>query len=165
MWHRSLWGRTVSATVMMFAFDMLLMVLAVFLLAYFGFPLIRMSGEWFWIGTSMFLMMVLMYVVALGLMMLLFHTPMTMHEKKIHSYWRAFAAGFPMMFVTMLVESAGMMPTMWWAQMRFLPAMQMPTDDDLTMWGTLLLAAFAGFLIVLPFNAFLVARGKKMGGM
>lgn len=164
MWQRSFFGQTVSATVMMFAFDMMLMVLAVFALAYLGFPIIRGTTSWYWAGTAMFLMMVGMYVVALILMMLLFHTPMTMHEKKL-PYWRAFAAGFPIMFLTMTVESAGMMPTMWWAQMYFLPAMQMPTDDDLTMWGTLLMAVMAGWLVVLPANAWMVKRGWKMGGM
>ena len=164
MWQRSFFGQTVSATVMMFAFDMMLMVLAVFGLAYYGFPIIRMTSSWYWAGTAMFLMMVGMYVVALILMMLLFHAPMTMHEKKL-TYWRAFAAGFPIMLLTMTIESLGMMPTMWWAQMYFLPAMQMPTDDDLTMWGTLLMAVMAGWIVVLPANAWMVKRGWKMGGM
>jgi hypothetical protein len=164
-WRRSTWRRVVSATVMMFSFDMMLMVLAVFALAYIGFPIIRSGGPRYILGTSMFLMMVLMYVVALVLMMLLFHTPMTMHEKKIDSYVRAFAAGFPIMAATMTVESLGMMPTMWWAQMAFLPGMQMPTEDDMTMWGTLLMAVAVGFLIVLPFNYWMVKRGTKAGEM
>lgn len=164
MWKRSFFGQSVSATVMMFGFDMILMVLAVFLLGYFGFPIIRAEGAWYWVGTSMFLMMVGMYLIALVLMMVFFHAPMTMQEKKL-TYWRAFAAGFPMMLLTMTVESVGMMPTMWWAQMYFLPAMQMPTEDDVTMWGTLIMAAIAGFLVVLPFNAWMVRRGTKMGGM
>ncbi|HEY5609619.1 MAG TPA: DUF4396 domain-containing protein, partial [Thermoanaerobaculia bacterium] len=165
MWHRSFAGQSISATVMMFGFDMMLIVLAVFLLAYLGFPLIRSGSPIYWMGSSMFLMMVAMYVIALLAMMLLFHTPMTMHEQKLDSYWKAFAAGFPIMLATMSVESLGMMPTMWWAQMRFLPAMQMPTGDDVSMWGTLLMAVFAGFLVALLFNAWLVGREKKMGMM
>ena len=45
-----------------------------------------------------------------------------------------------------------MMPTMWWQQMIFLPTMQMPTNDDFTMWTTLLFSVFIGFLVVLPFK-------------
>lgn len=164
MWKRSFFGQSVSATVMMFGFDMILMVLAVFLLGYFGFPIIRGEGGWYWLGTAMFLMMVGMYVIGLILMMVFFHGPMTMQEKRL-TYAKALAAGFPMMLITMTVESLGMMPTMWWAQMYFLPAMQMPTEDDLTMWGTLIMAAMAGFIVVLPFNAWMVKRGAKMGGM
>lgn len=166
MWQRPLWLQTVSATVMMFAFDMMLMCLAVFFVAYFfGFPIIRFNGSLYWLGSSMFLMMALMYLIALVVMMLVFHTPMTMHEKKINSYVKAFVAGLPMMLATMSVESIGMMPTMWWQQMIFLPAMQMPTEDDITMWTTLLFSVFIGFLIVLPFNYWLVKKGKKIGGM
>ena len=165
MWERPLWLQTVSATVMMFAFDMMLMCLAVFLVAYFGFPIIRFNGSLYWLGSSMFLMMVLMYFIALIVMMLIFHTPMTMHEQKIRSYGKAFIVGLPIMVATMSVESFGMMPTMWWQQMIFLPAMQMPTNDDFTMWTTLLFSVFIGFLVVLPFNYFMVKRGKKMGMM
>jgi hypothetical protein len=165
MWQRPHWLRVVSATVMMFGFDMMLMVLAVFALGYRGFPIVRMEGPLYWLGTSMFLMMVLMYVLALLAMMLIFHTPMTMHERKIPSYGRAFLAGLPVMLATMTMESLGMMPAMWWAQMSFLPGMQMPTEDDLTMWATLLMAVAVGFLVVLPFNAWLVRRGTKQGTM
>lgn len=165
MWHRPLWAQTVSATVMMFAFDMMLMMLAVFAIAYVGFPIIRTEGPLSWLGSSMFLMMVLMYVVALVVMMLVFHTPMTMHERNIPSYRRAFLVGLPIMMATMTVESLGMMPTMWWQQMVYLPAMQMPTEDDITMWATLLVSAFVGFLVVLPFNYWMVRRGAKMGTM
>ena len=165
MWERPLWLQTVGATVMMFAFDMMLMCLAVFLVAYIGFPIIRFNGPLYFIGTSMFLMMVLMYLIALVVMMLVFHTPMTMHERKIDSYRKAFVAGLPVMIATMSVESLGMMPTMWWQQMFFLPAMQMPTNDDFTMWSTLLFSVFVGCLVVLPFNYWLVKRGKKMGTM
>jgi|GEM_PF-920367 len=165
-WQRPVWLQAVSATVMMFAFDMMLMCLAVFFLAYFfGFPIIRFNGSLYWIGSSMFLMMALMYLIAMVVMMLIFHTPMTMHEKKINSYVKAFVTGLPMMLATMSVESIGMMPTMWWQQMIFLPAMQMPTEDDITMWTTLLFSVFIGFLVVLPFNYWLVKNGKKMGGM
>lgn len=165
MWERPLWLQTAGATVMMFAFDMMLMCLAVFLVAYIGFPIIRFNGPLYFIGTSMFLMMVLMYLIALVVMMLVFHTPMTMHERKIQSYPKAFVAGLPVMIATMSVESLGMMPTMWWQQMFFLPAMQMPTNDDFTMWSTLLFSVFVGFLVVLPFNYWMVKRGKKMGTM
>ena len=166
MWQRPLWLQTVSATVMMFAFDMMLMALAVFFLTYiFGFPVIRFDGPLYWLGTSMFLMMVFMYLFALAVMTLVFHTPMTMHERKIKSYGKALLVGLPMMVATMTVESAGMMPTMWWQQMIFLPAMQMPTADDLTMWTTLLFSVFVGFLVVLPFNYWLVVRGRKAGTM
>jgi MFS family permease len=165
MWQRPLWLQTISATVMMFAFDMMLMCLAVFLVAYFGFPIVRFNGPFYWLGSSMFLMMVLMYLIALVVMMFVFHTPMTMHERKIKSYRKAFMAGLPIMIATMTVESVGMMPTMWWQQMLFLPAMQMPTNDDLTMWSTLLFSVFVGFVVVLPFNYWMVRRGKKMGTM
>ena len=165
MWHRPLWAQVVSATVMMFAFDMMLMVLTVFFLAYLGFPIIRFDGPLYWIGSSMFLMMVLMYVIAFIVMVLVFHTPMTMHEQKINSYIKALIAGLPIMLATMTVESLGMMPTMWWAQMLYLPAMQMPTGDDITMWATLLISVFVGFLVVLPFNYWMVKRGTKMGTM
>lgn len=165
IWERPLWAQVVSATVMMFAFDMMLMVLAVFVIAYFGFPIIRFNSPVFWLGSSMFLMMVLMYAVALVVMVLIFHTPMTMHEKKINSYGKAFIVGLPVMLATMTVESLGMMPTMWWAQMLYLPAMQMPTRDDFTMWVTLLISVFVGFLVVLPYNYWMVKRGAKMGTM
>ena len=165
MWERPLWLQTVGATVMMFAFDMMLMCLAVFLVAYIGFPIIRFDGPLYFVGTSMFLMMLLMYLIALIVMMFVFHTPMTMHERKINSYRKAFMAGLPIMVATMSVESLGMMPTMWWQQMFFLPAMQMPTNDDFTMWTTLLFSVFIGFLVVLPFNYWLVKRGSKMGTM
>lgn len=165
MWQRPAWGRAVSATVMMFGFDMILMVLAVFLLAYRGFPIAQFNGPLFWAGTAMFLMMAGMYLIALVVMLLVFHTPMTMHEKGIPSYWRALLAGAPVMIATMTVESIGMMPTMWWAQMSFLPGMQMPTDDDMTMWATLLMSVAVAFLIVLPFNYWMVRRGSKQGTM
>lgn len=165
MWQRPLWAQVISATVMMFAFDMMLMVLAVFVLAWLGFPIIRFNSPVYWLGSSMFLMMVLMYVIALIVMMLVFHTPMTMHERKINSYGKAFIAGLPIMLATMTVESLGMMPTMWWAQMLYLPAMQMPTGDDFTMWVTLLMSVFVGFLVVLPYNYWMVKRGAKMGTM
>ena len=166
MWQRPVWLQTVGATVMMFAFDMMLMILSVFAISYvYGFPIIRFSGPLYWLGSSMFLMMVLMYLIALILMMLIFHTPMTMHEKKIGSYGKAFMVGLPMMVVTMTVESLGMMPTMWWQQMYFLPAMQMPTSDDITMWTTLLFSVLVGFLVVLPFNYWMVRSGRKMGMM
>lgn len=165
MWQRPMWAQVVSATVMMFAFDMMLMVLAVFIIASFGFPIIRFNSPIYWLGSSMFLMMVLMYVIALVVMMLVFHTPMTMHEQKINSYGKAFLVGLPIMLATMTVESLGMMPTMWWAQMLYLPAMQMPTGDDFTMWVTLLMSVFVGFLVVLPFNYRMVKRGAKMGTM
>ncbi|MGI8470557.1 MAG: DUF4396 domain-containing protein [Pyrinomonadaceae bacterium] len=73
--------------------------------------------------------------------------------------------GLPIMLATMSVESVGMMPTMWWQQMLFLPNMQMPTSDDITMWTTLLFSVFIGFLVAYPFNYWLVSKGKKMGGM
>jgi hypothetical protein len=166
MWMRPAWLQAASATVMMFAFDMMLMCLAVFFLAYFsGFPIWRFNGSFYWLGSSMFLMMVFMYLFALLLMTLVFHTPMTMLEKKINSYTKAFVVGLPMMLATMTVESVGMMPTMWWQQMLFLPAMQMPTSDDVTMWTTLLFSVFIGFLVVYPFNYWLVRKGSKMGGM
>jgi hypothetical protein len=41
MWERPMWARVVSAMVMAFGFDMMLMVLAVFVIAYAGF---RSSG-------------------------------------------------------------------------------------------------------------------------
>jgi MFS family permease len=164
-WQRPLWLQAVSATVMMLAFDMMLMTLAVFLLARRGFPILRMAGPFYWTGTSMFLMMVWMYLAALLAMALVFHGPMTMHERKISSYWKAVAVGFPAMAATMTVESLGMMPTMWWAQMSFLPGMQMPTEDDFTMWATLLMAVAAGFLVALPFNAWMIRRGRRMGTM
>lgn len=165
MWQRPLWAQVVSATVMMFGYDMMLMVLAVFLIAYHGFPILQINGPLFWLGSSMFLMMVLMYVLAFAAMLLVFHTPMTMHERKIDSYGRAVLVGMPIMAGTMAVESLGMMPAMWWAQMSFLPSMQMPTGDDFTMWGTLLMAVAVGFILVLPFNYGLVKRGWKMGTM
>lgn len=165
MWERPLWARVVSATVMMFAFDMMLMVLVVFMLAYIGFPIIQANGPLYWMGTSMFLMMIAMYFVALLLMLLVFHTPMTMHERGIDSYWRAFVVGAPVMIATMTVESIGMMPTMWWAQMAFLPSMQMPTGDDFTMWATLLMSVAVALVVVLPFNYVLVRRGIKQGTM
>ena len=165
MWQRPLWAQVVSATVMMFAFDMMLMVLTVFIVASFGFPIIRTGSPVYWLGSSMFLMMVLMYVIALVVMMLVFHTPMTMHERKMNSYGKAFLVGLPIMLATMTVESMGMMPAMWWAQMLYLPAMQMPTGDDFTMWATLLMSAFVGFLVVLPYNYWMVKRGAKMGTM
>jgi hypothetical protein len=166
MWQRPLFDQAVSATVMMFGFDMMLMVLAVFLIAYVtGFPTVPFDGAFFWLGSAMFLMMVLMYVVAFVVMMLVFHAPMTMHHERINSYWKAFMVGLPMMAATMTVESLGMMPTMWWAQMLYLPAMQMPTSDDMTMWATLLIAVLVGFLVVLPFNYALVKRGLKQGTM
>ena len=165
VWHRPVWGRAVSATIMMFGFYMILMVLAVFLLAYRGFPIAQFNGPLFWVGTAMFLMMVGMYVIALVVMLLVFHTPMTMREKGIPSYWRALLAGAPVMVATMTVESLGMLPTMWWAQMSFLPGMQMPTDDDMTMWATLLMSVAVALLVVLPFNYWLVRRGTKQGTM
>lgn len=166
MWLRPMWLQAVSATVMMFSFDMMLMCLAVFFLAYvWGFPIIQFNGSFYWLGSSMFLMMVFMYLAALVVMMLVFHTPMTMEEKKINSYGKAFIAGLPIMLVTMTIESVGMMPTMWWQQMLFLPNMQMPTSDDITMWTTLLFSVFIGFLVVYPFNYWLVSKGRKMGGM
>jgi hypothetical protein len=58
-----------------------------------------------------------------------------------------------------------MMPTMWWAQMAYLPGMQMPTEDEMTMWATLLMAVAVGFLVVLPFNYWMVKRGAKSGAM
>jgi hypothetical protein len=147
---------------MMFGFDMLLMVLAVFALGYLGFPIIRSGGPLYWMGTSMFLMMVLMYVIALVLMMLVFHGPMVVHEKRV-PYVRALRVGLPVMVAMMTVESLGMMPAMWWAQMLYLPAMQMPTQDDLTMWGTLLMAVGVAFLFALPFNGWAISRGWKSG--
>ena len=164
MWHRPPASQAISATAMMFGFDMLAMVLAVFALASLGFPIIRADGPLYWMGTSMFLMMIGMYLVALVVVMLLFHGPMTMHDREV-SYGRALLVGLPMMALTMLVESIGMMPTMWWQQMSFLPAMQMPFEDDVTMWATLLVAVFAGFLVVLPFNYWMVKHGRKSGSM
>lgn len=49
--------------------------------------------------------------------------------------------------------------------MLYLPAMQMPAEDDITMWATLLISVFAGFLVVLPCNYWIVKRGTKMGTM
>ena len=115
MWQRPMTSRVVSATVMMFGFDMLLMCLAVFAVGYVGYPIIRATNPLYWAGTSMFLMMVLMYVVALIVMLLVFHGPMTMHEKGV-PYWTAIRIGFPLMLATMTVESFGMMPAMWWVQ-------------------------------------------------
>jgi len=112
-WQRPVWLQVISATVMMFGFDMLLMCLAVFALAVVGYPILRVDGAVFWVGTSMFLMMVFMFVAALVVMMLVFHTPMTMHERRVRSYPRAFIAGLPIMVATMTVESLGMMPAMW----------------------------------------------------
>jgi hypothetical protein len=156
--------QTVSATVMMFGFDMMAMCLSVFALALVGFPVLPFDGPLFWTGTSMFLMMVFMFVSALVIVMLAFHGPMTQHEHHV-GYRRALWLGLPIMAATMLVESLGMMPAMWWQQMYFLPAMQMPTEDDVTMWVTLYVAVAAGFLVVLPFNHVLVRRGHKMGSM
>jgi hypothetical protein len=164
MWHRPPVSQAVSATAMMFGFDMLAMVLAVFALGYLGYPIWRFDGPLFWVGTSMFLMMVGMYFVALVVVMLLFHGPMTAQERKV-SYARALLIGLPMMAMTMLVESIGMMPAMWWQQMSFLPGMQMPAADDLTMWATLLISVLAGFLVVLPFNYLMVKHGRKSGSM
>lgn len=165
MWRRSTWGQVVSATVMMFSFDMMLMVLAVFALAYLGFPIIRSGGPLYILGTSMFVMMVLMYLLAVVVMALVFHTPMTMHERRIDSYGKALLVGLPGMAATMTVESLGMMPAMWWAQMAYLPGMQMPTEDEMTMWATLLMAVAVGFLVVLPFNYWMVKCGAKSGAM
>lgn len=37
--------------------------------------------------------------------------------------------------------------------------MQMPTGDGITMWVTLLMSVVVGFLLVLPFNYWVVKKG------
>ncbi|MNT92108.1 hypothetical protein D3C72_2333330 [compost metagenome] len=94
----------------------------------------------------------------------LFHAPMVMAEEGI-GYLEALRRGLPAMGWSMVAESVGMMPAMWWLMMYALPGMEMPTDENVWMFGTLLWAVLAGLVTAAIANAILVRKGIKSGAM
>jgi hypothetical protein len=165
MWKRPFWVQVMSATVMTFAIDMLLMVLAVVLVAWAtGFPTFEVPNAILWLGNSMMWMMILMFVIAFALMWTLFHAPMVMAEEGV-GYVEALRRGLPAMGWSMVAESVGMMPAMWWLMMYALPGMEMPTDENVWLLGTLLWAVLVGLVTASIANVVLVRKGVKSGGM
>lgn len=165
MWKRPFWLQVLSATAMTFALDMFLMILVVYTVAWVtGFPTLTVPDNLAWLGNSMTWMMILMFAIAFLVMWAVFHTPMVMHEQKL-SYPQALKAGLPGMGWSMVAESLGMMPVMWWLMMWWVPAMEMPDDEKILFWGILLASVLAGAVTAALANIWMVKKGIKSGLM
>lgn len=159
-WARPVWNQAAFATASSIAFGASLMLAFAFLWAVRGMPLLTLKGPFFWIGNPMIVQMALSYIFALLINWLVFQSPITSSKKGI-PYSLALNQTLLPVFVSMTSVSLGMMPAMWWLQMRYLPSM--PEEDTLLWWGTALAALMVGAVLAFIANWEMVRLNLKEG--
>lgn len=158
---RPYWLRAASATAMGVAFAASTMIAVAFGLTYFGMPLVVFESPVFMLGSSMVLMMAIVYVVAFLVSWLVFHIPM--FEESLDLDRRAATRrGLLGVGVSMTSVSVGMMTMMYVLLMLNLP--MMPGDDNILWFGVMVFSTLIGFLIAWPVNGLLVRKNVKPGG-
>lgn len=158
---RPYWLRAASATAMGVAFAASTMIAVAFLLTYFGMPLVVFDGPLFALGSSMVLLMAIVYVVAFLVSWVVFHIPMFQDSLGL-DLESATKRGLLAVGVSMTSVSVGMMGSMWLLMMLNLP--MMPGDDAILWFGVMAFSTLIGFLIAWPVNGLLVRRNVKPGG-
>lgn len=158
---RPYWLKAASATAMGVAFAASTMIATAFGLTYFGMPLVVFEGPLFALGSSMVLLMAIVYVVAFLVSWIVFHVPMVQDSMGLDQ--RAAAKhGLLAVGVSMTSVSLGMMVMMWYLMMLNLP--MMPGDDSILWFGVMVFSTLVGFLIAWPVNGLLVRKNVKPGG-
>jgi hypothetical protein len=112
----------------------------------------------------MMLSIFIAYFGALLLHWLVMHAAMFMEHEQL-SYGQAVRRAFQPAFLSMTAMAIGMMGFMWWIQMIELMMEEMPTDDEIMWWGTVLVSILVGWLLALPIDAWLVRRKLQPGTM
>ena len=164
MWQRQGFGPALAASAMNRGFDGPLMLVISWIVTALGLPLLIFRGPVFWLGNSMMLSIFIAYFGALLLHWLLMHAAMFMEHEQL-SYGQAVRRAFQPAFLSMTAMAIGMMGFMWWIQMMELMMEEMPTDDEIMWWGTVVVSILAGWLIALPIDAWLVRRKLQPGTM
>lgn len=166
---RTFMGETAVATAMGVAFGAPIMIAAAFFLAIVGMPLFVFDGGLFWLGNSMVVMMVLMWVVAVAVAGPVFQLPMLLSRG---APMRVAARNAALsVVISMTAVSVGMMMMTWFFQMwgpwdlagRNLFVMMMQTEETVLFSVALLGASVIGYFTAFPFNALLVNRGWRPG--
>lgn len=167
-WLRPPAVRAAAATAMGFGYGAPIMIAIGYVLLYFGFPLVYGGTEadpgwldtWLFVfGAGMPLMMILMYVGAVGIAWPLVQLPM------MKSMMPKVSAGHVLrvVAVSMAAVSLGMMVGAWWGLMWRVP--MMPVEDDVLWFGLMWFASTTGFLVAWPLNLVMARTGFKMGSM
>lgn len=162
MWHRPHWNQTMVSTIMGLAFGagtMIALAYIINLRGQFMHPLAGNSGV-FLFGNGMIIQIILVYIAAFLLNALLFMPAMTMAMSNV-GYGFAVKKSLFVVFISMTSVSIGMMISMWWLHMVYMP--MMPEEDYVTWWGSMGLSTLIGGIIALTPNWLLVKYGKKMG--
>ncbi len=159
-WVRPVWNQAAFATASGLAFGAALMAAFDFFWYAGGMPLLQLQGPFFWIGNPMVIQMILSYIVALTINLLLFQSVITSRKKDI-PYIQALNRTLLPVFISMTAVSLGMIPVMWWLQMKYLPSM--PEPDTILWWGTLLVSILAGALLSFIANWEMVRLNLKEG--
>lgn len=159
-WIRPVWNQAAFATAGSLAFGASLMAAFDFLWYVRGIPVLQLKSPLFWLGNPMIIQMVLSYIAALAINLLLFQSVMNSRKKDI-PYSRALNKTLLPVFISMTTMFLGMMPVMWWLQMKYLPVM--PEADTLLWWGTLLISILAGTLLSYIANWEMVRLNLKEG--
>lgn len=158
---RPYWLQAAVATAMGVAFAATTMIATAFLLTYFGMPLLVFGGPFFWLGSSMILLILIVYVVAFLVSWLVFHIPMFQDSFDL-DIGDAARRGALAVGVNMTSVAVGMMGGMWLLMMRNLP--MMPDEEEILWFGVMVFATLIGFLIAWPVNGWLVRKNVKPGG-
>ncbi|MFD1587937.1 DUF4396 domain-containing protein [Halorientalis brevis] len=158
---RPYWLRAATATAMGVGFAASTMIATAFLLTFFGMPLVVFEGPLFALGSSMVLLMAIVYVVAFLVSWVVFHVPMFEDALGLDQE-SAVRRGLLAVAVSMTSVSVGMMGSMWLLMMLNLP--MMPGDDNILWYGVMVFSTLIGFLIAWPVNGLLVRRNVKPGG-
>ena len=159
---RPYWLQAATATAMGVAFAGTTMIAVGFVLTYFGMPLVEFDGPLFWLGSSMILLMAIIYVVAFLVSWLVFHVPMFRDSLGLDT-GDALRQSLLAVAGSMTSVSVGMMGGMWWFMMRTLP--MMPGEENVAWFGVMVFATLVGFVIAWPVNGLLVRRNVKPGGV
>lgn len=121
-----------------------------------------MTGNFFWLGTSMILVMIINYVVAVLVSWLLYQTPMIAMFYGV-SYGAALGKALPVVLISMLAAAIAMNPSMWYYMMSNVP--MMPSEESILWFGAMFFTVLLAFLVAWPFNYVFVRRQWKSGLM
>lgn len=159
---RPYWLQAAVATAMGVSFAATAMIAVAFLLTYVGMPLVVFESPVFALGSSMVLLILLVYATAFLVSWLVFHVPMFRDAFDL-DVEAAARRGALAVAVSMTSVSVGMMGGMWWIMMRNLP--MMPGEDDVLWFGVMTFATLVGFAVAWPVNGWLVRENVKPGGV
>ena len=161
-WQRPLWVQALVSTISSLAFGAGAMIAIAYLLLRTGTPLLMLEGPLFVFGNAMLLAMIISYLGAFLLNSLLF-VPNMLRMGKRMNYLEAIRESIPLVFLSMTAVSIGMMGSMWWFMMEYLP--MMPEESEILWFGFTYLATVVGLITAYPVNWLLVRGGLKKGRM